>query len=66
MNFVVLWLFTKVFSMKFRSVIFFGGINEQSTKVFSAKIFFPPIHENFLPSKFPTIWYQEQNKNTDM
>ena len=38
-NFAVLWLFTKLFSKKFGSVASFGGISEQSTKVFS--------HENF-------------------
>ena len=37
-NFTVLWLFEKVFSMKFRGVAFFGSTSKQSVKVFSAKI----------------------------
>ena len=38
----------KSFSMKFGGVAFF-------VKVFSTKICFPPIHESFLPRKFPAI-----------
>ena len=31
--------------------------SEQSAKVFSTKILFPPIRKSFLPRKFPAIWY---------
>ena len=34
---------------------FDGNTSEQSTKVFSTKVLFPPTCENFLPWKFPTI-----------
>ena len=30
-------------------------------KVFSVKIVFLPIHESFLPRKFPTIWFSEHS-----
>jgi len=33
------------------------GKSEQSVKVFSAKIIFSPIHNKFLPRKFPAIRY---------
>ena len=56
-NFEVLWLFAKVFSAKFGDVVSFGGTSEQSTKVFSVKMFFPPICESFLPQKFLTVRY---------
>jgi len=42
-----LWVFMKVFSMKFGGVVSFGGTSKQSAEVFSSKIFFPPIHESF-------------------
>ena len=29
-------------------MVSFGGTSEQSANVFSAKIFFPPIHKSFL------------------
>ena len=33
------------------------GTREQSVKVFSAKLYFSPIRESFLPLKFPAIQY---------
>ena len=49
-NFEVLWLLAKVFSAKLGDVVSFGGdISEQSVKVFSAKILFPPNRESFFP-----------------
>ena len=56
-KFEVLWLFAKVFSVKFGGVASFCGTSKQSAKVFSAKIFFPPIHESLLLRKFPAIQY---------
>ena len=41
-NYWVLWLFAKVFSVKFCNVASIGSGSEQSTKVFSAKMYFPP------------------------
>ena len=37
--------------------VLWHGKSEQFAKVFSTKIYFSPIHESFLPLKFPTIWY---------
>ena len=45
------------FSLKFEGLASFGDTSEQSTKVFSAKIFFPSICECFLPQKFPIRCY---------
>ena len=57
MNFVVLWLFAKVFSAKF------GGVaplvlQKQAIRksFFPRKLYFSPIRESFLPQKFPAIW----------
>ena len=64
-NFVVLWVFAKLFSGKFGEVVSFWGRcilghskSEQSVKVFSAKIvFFTNLQKNF-PQKFPTLqWH---------
>ena len=49
MNFKVLWLFAKAFSLKCGAVMSFGGTSEQSVKVNAAIIFFPLIREGFLP-----------------
>ena len=49
--------FVKVFSTKFGGRASFGGTSEQSTKVFSANIYFPPICERFILQKFPVIQY---------
>ena len=35
-------------------MVSFGGTSKQSVKVFSAKIFFPPICKSLLSRKFPT------------
>jgi len=51
-NFVVLWLFAKVFSTKFWGVgVLWHGKNEQSVKVFSVKIVFFTNSRRFSPSK---------------
>ena len=50
MNFAVLWLFVQVNSAKFGGVVFFAWSN-------SRKSYFSPIHESFLPRKFPTVRY---------
>ena len=47
----------KVFSTKFGGMASFGGTSEQSTKVCSANIYFPPICERFILQKFPVIQY---------
>ena len=39
-NFEVLWLFAKVFSVKFGGVVFFDSTSETSVKVFFIKIVF--------------------------
>ena len=52
-NCEILWLFIKVFSMKFGGMASFGGISEHFTKVFLCKSYFSPIHESFLPRKLP-------------
>ena len=54
-EFQVLWLFPKVVFMKFGGVASFGDTREQSAKVFSANIYFPPICKRFILQKFPTI-----------
>ena len=54
-NFEVLWLFVKVFCVRFGGMASFGGTSKQFAKVFSAKIYFPPIRISFLPQKFLTI-----------
>ena len=57
-NFEVLQLFLKVFSLKLRGLASFGSdTSEQSVKVFSVKILFPPNREIFLPRKFLVIRY---------
>ena len=49
-SFEVLWLFRKVFLIKFGSIVSFGGTNEQSVKVFSEKIVFSTnLQKSFLP-----------------
>ena len=45
----------KVFSTKFGGMASFGGTSEQSAKVCSANIYFPPICERFILQKFPVI-----------
>ena len=45
-NFEVLWLFAKVFSVQFGGMASFGGTSEQSVKIFSAN-FYLPICESF-------------------
>ena len=58
MNFVVLWLFAKVFSAKFGGMAFFGAGQASNLRKFSlGKTYFSPIRESFLPRKFPTIRY---------
>ena len=47
-NFAVLWLFVK-FSPQNLGVWCPLARHEQSPKVFSTKIIFPPIHESFFP-----------------
>ena len=59
-NFVVLWLFMKVFSMKFGSVVFFGTAKTSNPEKFSSqKSYFSPTHECFLPRKFHAIRYPQ-------
>ena len=65
-NFAVLWLLAKLFSLKFGSVVSFSTAKARNLRVFSTKIVlaicefspqnlhFSPIHESFLPQKFPT------------
>ena len=56
MNFTVLWLFAKVFSTKFGGMASFGAAKVSSPQKFSLqKSYFSPIHESFLPQKFPGI-----------
>ena len=58
MNFAVLWLFTKVFSVKFGGVVSFSTARASNPRKFSPqKSYFSPIRESFLPGKFPAIWY---------
>ena len=51
MNFAVLWLFTKVFSVKFGGVVSFGTAQATNPRKFSLqKIVISPIRESFSPS----------------
>ena len=60
-NFAVLWLFVKVFSVKFGGVASFGTVKANNPQKFSPrKSDFSPIHKNFLPRKFPAIWCTNQ------
>ena len=54
-DFEVLWLVAKVFSVKFGGLASFSGISEQSTKVFSAKIH--QFAKVFFCQKFSAIRY---------
>ena len=55
-NFTVLWLFAKVFSTKFGGVVSFGAAQANNPRKFSQrKPSFSPLHESFLPWKFPAI-----------
>ena len=57
-NFTVLWLFAKVFSVKFGSVVSFGAAKASYLRKFSQqKLYFSLIRESFLPRKFTAIWY---------
>ena len=57
-NFVVLWLFATVFSVKFGSVASFGAAKASNLRKFSQqKLYFSLIRESFLPRKFTAIWY---------
>ena len=51
-NFEVLWLFAKVFSMKFGHVASFDSTSEKFVEVFSS---FQPIHVSFLLQNFPSV-----------
>ena len=52
-NFAILWLFVKVFSVKFGGVVFFGAAKVSNPRKFSLrKIVFSPIRESFLSQKF--------------
>ena len=58
MNFAVLWLFVKVFSVKFGGEASIGAAQASNLRTFSPqKSYFSPIHESFLPRKFPAIQY---------
>ena len=57
MNFTVLWLYAKFSPRNLGCDVLWRCKSEQSAKVFSAKIIFPPIRESFLPRKFPAIRY---------
>ena len=57
-----MWLFAKVFSMKFGGVASFGRHQRAIYESFlRKKSYFPPIRERFLPQKFPAIWYMSRN-----
>ena len=57
-NFVDLWLFTKVFSVKFGGVVSFSMARASNPRKFSPlKSFFA----SSLPQKFPTIQYTNNN-----
>ena len=57
-NFAVLWLFAKVFSVKFLGMVSFGAAKVRNLQKFSPrKPYFSPIHESYLPRKFCTIRY---------
>ena len=50
--------FAKVFSIKFGAVASFGSAKVSNPQKFSLqKSYFSPIHESFLPRKFPAIRY---------
>ena len=58
MNFAVLWVFAKVFSMKLGSMASFGAAKVSNLRKFSQrKSYFLPICESFLPRKLPAIWF---------
>ena len=53
-NFMVLWLFAKLFFAKFGDVTFFGAEKTSNPQKFSPqKSYFSPICNSFLPRKFP-------------
>ena len=54
-NFVVLWLFAKVFSVKFGGVVSFGTAQASNPQKFSPRK--SPSYESFLPRKFSAIRY---------
>ena len=61
-NFTVLWLIAKVFSAKFGSVASFGTAKANNQRKFSPqKSYFSPVHESFLPQKFPAVQYATLN-----
>ena len=49
----VLWLFAKVFSMKFEGVASFGMAIHEGISL--QKLYFSPIRGSFLPRKFPAM-----------
>ena len=53
----VLCLFMEIFCETWRWGVLWCGTSEQSANVFSTKLYFSPLRENFLPQKFPAIWY---------
>ena len=61
-NFVVLWLFTKVFSTKFWGMPSFGAAKASNPWKFSPQIlYFSPTCKSFLPRKFKfryMVWTQ--------
>ena len=66
-NFVVLWLFVKVFSTKFGGVVSFCVAQASNLWNFSPqKLSFSPICESFLPQKFPAIRYVTVPHNSQM
>ena len=55
-NFVLLWLFMKVFSTKFGDVASFGTAKAGNLRKFSPrKLYYSPIRKSVLPQKFPAI-----------
>ena len=57
-DFMVLWLFANVFSMKFGSVASLAQAQASNLRKSSPrKSYFSPVHESFLPRKFPAIRY---------
>ena len=55
-NFTVLWLFVKVFSVKFGGVVSFDTARAAKPQKFSPpKSYFSPNRKSFLPQKFPAI-----------
>ena len=56
-NFTVLWLFVKVFSVKFGGMASVGTAKGSNLPKFSPrKSYFSPICDSFRPQKFPAIW----------